>query len=160
MEKVFSSANDSFRQQSPTVIRERIKVLASDDWSALTLGSLQLKPPQQNLEISENDVQKRITKLLRVGQISKAYRVLTGDRTQLPQDSWAYEMLKSKFPEQCKIHLSTEQHDALKTFKPPPIEDIEMHHLDIILFIIISNSSFLARGIKLPMVSIISDTNI
>jgi len=27
------------------VIRERIKVLASDDWSALTLGSLQLKPP-------------------------------------------------------------------------------------------------------------------
>ena len=38
-----------------------------------------LKPPQQNLEISENDVQKRITKLLRVGQISKAYRVLTGD---------------------------------------------------------------------------------
>ena len=112
------------------VIRERIKVLASDDWSALTLGSLQLKPPQQNLEISENDVQKRITKLLRVGQISKAYRVLTGDRTRLPQDSWAYEMLKSKFPEQCKIHLSTEQHDALKKFKPPPIEDIEMYYLE------------------------------
>ena len=57
------------------VIHERIKVLAADDWSSLALGSLQLKAPQQNLEISDADVKKRMTKLIRVGQISKAYKV-------------------------------------------------------------------------------------
>ena len=57
------------------VIRDRIKVLAADDWSSLTLGSMQLKAPQQNLEISDADVKKRTTKLMRVGQISKAYKI-------------------------------------------------------------------------------------
>jgi hypothetical protein len=54
------------------VMRERLKLLATGDWSSLTLGSLQLKAPLQNLEISEADVEKRMTKLLKVGQISKA----------------------------------------------------------------------------------------
>ncbi len=74
------------------VIRDRIKVLAADDWSSLTLGSMQLKVPQQNLEIAEADVKKRTTKLMRVGQISKANKILTGDRSRLPQDTWAYEL--------------------------------------------------------------------
>ena len=133
------------------MIRERIKVLASDDWSALTLGSLQLKPPQQNLEISENDVQKRITKLLRVGQISKAYRVLTGDRTRLPQDTWAYEMLKSKFPEESKRCLSPENITALRNFKPPLIEDIEEQY---------SKASSSVRRIKFVMALITFEMNI
>ena len=109
------------------VIRDRIKVLAADDWSTLTLGSLQLKAPQQNLEISDADVKKRTTKLLRAGQISKAYKGLTGDRSRLPQDTWAYEMLKSKFPEESKRCLSPENITALRNFKPPLIEDIEAH---------------------------------
>jgi len=109
------------------VIRDRIKVLAADDWSSLTLGSLQLKAPQQNLEISDADVKKRTTKLLRAGQISKAYKGLTGDRSRLPQDTRAYGMLKSKFPEESKICLSPENITALRNFKPPLIEDIEEH---------------------------------
>ena len=56
-------------------MRERVKLLASGDWSSLTMGLLQLKAPHQNLEISEVDVEKRMTKLLKVGQISKAYKV-------------------------------------------------------------------------------------
>ena len=109
------------------VIRERIKILAADDWSSLTLGSLQLKASQQNLQISDADVKKRMTKLMRVGQISKAYKVLTGDRSRLPQDTWAYELLKSKFPEQSQRCLTQEQIEALRNFKPPQIEDIEAH---------------------------------
>ena len=115
------------------VIRERIKVLAADDWSSLTLGSLQLKAPQQNLNISDADVKKRTTKLMRVGQISKAYKVLTGDRSRLPQDTWAYELLKSKFPEQSQRHLSQEKLTALRNFRPPQIEDIEAHVFESVI---------------------------
>ena len=45
-------------------MREHVKLLASGDWSYLTLGSLQLKAPHRNLEISEADVRKKNDKTL------------------------------------------------------------------------------------------------
>ena len=124
-------------------MRERLKSLASGNWSSLTLCSLQLKAPHQNLEISEEDAEKRMTNLLKVGQISKAYKVLTGDRTRLPQDSWAYELLKSKFPEQGESCLTHEQRTALRSFESP--------------FQKLEKKLFSGKVIRLLMVSIISE---
>jgi hypothetical protein len=70
---------------------------------------------------------------MRVGQISKAYKILTGDRSRLPQDTWAYELLKSKFPEQSQRYLSQERLTALRNFRPPQIEDIEVHVFESVI---------------------------
>ena len=55
----FSNIHEArFQGRVKDVMRERLKLLATGDWSSLTLGSLQLKAPLQNLEISEADVEK------------------------------------------------------------------------------------------------------
>ena len=125
------------------VLRDRIKLLAKHDWSQFTLGTLQLKPMNQRLEFSDEDIKKRMTKLVSAGQISKAYRVLTGDRTRLPQNEWAYNLLKTKFPEKEVNNLTDEQLEALRTFQPPRME---IPNEDVLRTVVMKQANMISHG--------------
>ena len=125
------------------VLRDCIKLLAKHDWSQFTLGTLQLKPMNQRLEFSDEDIKKRMTKLVSAGQISKAYRILTGDRTRLPQNEWAYNLLKTKFPEKGVNNLTDEQLEALRTFQPPRME---IPNEDVLRTVVMKQANMISHG--------------
>ncbi len=110
--------NTSRERKIKDNMRARIQLLVQDDWSQFTLGSLQLKPMNQRLEFRDDEITKRITKLVSVGQISKGYKVLTGNQNRIAQDEWAYNLLKDKFPETGENNLTDEQRAALRAFNP------------------------------------------
>ena len=110
--------NTSRERKIKDTMRGRIQLLVRDDWSQFTLGSLQLKPMNQRMEFRNEEVTKRITKLVSVGQISKAYKVLTGNQNRIAQDEWAYNLLKDKFPETGENNLTDVQRAALRSFNP------------------------------------------
>ena len=135
--------NTSRERKIKDTMRGRIQLLVRDDWSQFTLGSLQLKPMNQRMEFRNEEVTKRITKLVSVGQISKAYKVLTGNQNRIAQDEWAYNLLKDKFPETGENNLTDVQRAALRSFNPG---EVPFPGPDFVRKIIMKQGNMISHG--------------
>ena len=135
--------NTSRQDKVKDLLRERIRLLVLDDWSHFTLGSLQLKPLSERLEFNDEQVKRRVTKLVSVGQISKGYNVLVGDRTRVPQNDWAYNLLRDKFPQKGQNDLTDEQRAILRAFNPPKVE---IPNIDLLRNVVMKQANLISHG--------------
>ena len=73
----------------------------------------------------------------------KGYKILIGDRNRIPQDGWAYNLLKDKFPESGENILTDEQRARLRLFNPGKVP---FPGPDFLLKIVMRQANMISHG--------------
>jgi len=93
----------------------KLNLLAQDDWSTFTIGSLSKK----NLDFkasTKEQIHASATRLIESGEIGKAFKRLNSDPNKVAPTREAFETIRSKFSEQGESCLSEEAIESIYTY--------------------------------------------
>ena len=98
-------------------MKKKLDLLSRNLWDSFTLESLSLRVILPGGVTSTDQAYRRAEKLIKVGQLSRAYKAIVGDKSRLTPCEDVFNALSEKYPAEGVNCLTNEQLNELNSFR-------------------------------------------
>jgi hypothetical protein len=98
-------------------MKKKLDLLSRNLWDTFTLESLSLKVILPGGVTTTEQAQRRAEKLIKAGQLSRAYKAIVGDKNRLTPCDDVFNALSEKYPAEGINRLTDDQMNELNAFR-------------------------------------------